>query len=173
MNSLTLFDVINAVGEYAKTPNELKAVVIHLVNSGTVKLDGDLAGCKIDFGPNAARQLVTVGSQTVAPTGTGSGGSGRSSLNRMSNQTRREPTTDLSSKPERQAGLRAARMSTVNETRRSVPTCKPTADEPVAKRKRPIRREDALDASSIIILDTRAMSTILANERSHYGEAAH
>ena len=67
MNSLTLLDVINAVGEYAETPNELKAAVIHLVNSGTVKLGGDLAGCKIDFGPNTARQLALVGSQTVLP----------------------------------------------------------------------------------------------------------
>ena len=76
MNSLTLFDVINAVGEYAKTPNELKAVVIHLVNSGTVKLDGDLAGCKIDFGPNAARQTRHCRQlpNRAAPTGTGSGG---------------------------------------------------------------------------------------------------
>ena len=67
MNSLTLFDVINAVGEYSKTPNELKAVVIHLVNSGTVKLDGDLAGCKIDFGPNGGLKPVVVSSQTVLP----------------------------------------------------------------------------------------------------------
>ncbi len=67
MNSLTLLDVINAVGEYSTTPDELKAVVIHLVNSGKVKLDGELAGCKIDFGPTAALQPVTIGSQTVLP----------------------------------------------------------------------------------------------------------
>ncbi len=67
MNSLTLLDVINAVSEHAKTPDELKAVVIHLVNSGKVKLAGDLAGCKIDFGPNTAPQPVVVGSQTVLP----------------------------------------------------------------------------------------------------------
>ncbi len=67
MNSLTLLDVINAVGEYARTPDELKAVVIHLVNSGKVKLGGELAGCKIDFGPDAARQLAIVGSRTVLP----------------------------------------------------------------------------------------------------------
>ncbi len=67
MNSLTLLDVINAVGEYSTTSDELKAVVIHLVNSGKVKLDGALAGSKIDFCPNAARQPVVVGSQTVPP----------------------------------------------------------------------------------------------------------
>ncbi len=67
MNSLTLLDVINAVGEYARTPDELKAVVIHLVNSGKVKLGGELAGCKIDFGPDAARQPAIVGSRTVLP----------------------------------------------------------------------------------------------------------
>lgn len=67
MKSLTLLDVINAVGEYASTPDELKAVVIHLVNSGKVKLDGELAGCKIDFGPNALQQPVVVGSQTELP----------------------------------------------------------------------------------------------------------
>ncbi len=67
MKSLTLLDVINAVGEHAATPDELKAVVIHLVNSGKVRLDGDLAGCRIDFGPNAVQQPVIVGSQTVLP----------------------------------------------------------------------------------------------------------
>ena len=67
MQSLTLLDVINAVGEYARTPNELKAVVIHLVNSGKVQLGGDLAGCRIDFGPDATRQSAIVGSQTALP----------------------------------------------------------------------------------------------------------
>lgn len=67
MKSLTLLDVINAVGEHARTPNELKAVVIHLVNSGRVRLDGDLAGCRIDFGPDPAPPPAIVGSQTVPP----------------------------------------------------------------------------------------------------------
>ncbi len=67
MKSLTLLDVINAVGEHASTHDELKAVVIHLVNSGKVKLDGELAGCKIDFGPNVLQQPIVVGSQTELP----------------------------------------------------------------------------------------------------------
>ena len=67
MQSLTLLDVINAVGEYAKTPDELKAVVVHLVNSGKVKLGGELAGCRIDFGPDGALEPVVIGSQTVLP----------------------------------------------------------------------------------------------------------
>ncbi len=67
MQSLTLLDVINAVGEYARTPDEMKAVVIHLVNSGKVKLRGELAGCKIDCGPDGALKLVTIGSRTVLP----------------------------------------------------------------------------------------------------------
>ena len=67
MQSLTLLDVINAVGEYATTPDELKAAVIHLVNSGKVKLDGELAGCKIDFGPSAGAGAVVVKSQTELP----------------------------------------------------------------------------------------------------------
>ncbi len=67
MKSLTLLDVIDAVGEYASTPDELKAVVIHLVNSGKVQLAGDLAGCKIEFGPNAGLEPVVVGSQTLLP----------------------------------------------------------------------------------------------------------
>ncbi len=66
MQSLTLLDVVNAVSEYARTPNELKAVVIHLVNSGKVKLRGDLAGCKIDFAQISLMEPV-VGSQTVLP----------------------------------------------------------------------------------------------------------
>lgn len=67
MQSLTLLDVINAVDEHAKTPDELKAVVAHLVNSGKVKLDGAFAGCKIAFGPNAVLEPVVVSSQTVPP----------------------------------------------------------------------------------------------------------
>lgn len=67
MQSLTLLDVINAVGEYATTPDELKAAVIHLVNSGKVKLDGDFAGCKIDFGPSADAGGIVVKSQTELP----------------------------------------------------------------------------------------------------------
>ena len=67
MQSLTLLDVINAVGEHAKTPDELKAVVVHLVNSGKVKLSGELAGCRIDFGPDTALEPVVIGSQTVLP----------------------------------------------------------------------------------------------------------
>lgn len=51
MQSLTLLDVINAVGEHANTPDELNAVVTHLVNSGKVRLCGEFAGCKIEFGP--------------------------------------------------------------------------------------------------------------------------
>ncbi|MCY4488273.1 MAG: hypothetical protein OXF11_14325 [Deltaproteobacteria bacterium] len=65
MQSLTLLDVINAVGEHAKTPDELKAVVTHLVNSGIVKLSGEFAGCKIEFAPGP--MLGPVGSQTTLP----------------------------------------------------------------------------------------------------------
>ena len=66
MQPLTLLDVINAVGEHAKTPDELKAVVTHLVNSGKVKLCGEFAGCKIEFGPVPMLGPV-VGSQTTLP----------------------------------------------------------------------------------------------------------
>lgn len=66
MQSLTLLDVINAVGEYADTPDELKAVVTHLVNSGKVELCGDLAGCKIEFGQVSLPGPV-VGSQNMLP----------------------------------------------------------------------------------------------------------
>ncbi len=66
MQSLTLLDVINAVSEHAQTPDELKAVVTHLVNSGKVKLRGELAGCKIEFGPVPTPGPV-VNSQTTLP----------------------------------------------------------------------------------------------------------
>ncbi len=67
MKSLVLLDVIKAVGEHAETSNELKVVVAHLINSGKVKLNGDLAGCKVDCRPNADRQAVVVGFQTTLP----------------------------------------------------------------------------------------------------------
>ena len=66
MQSLTLLDVINAVGEHAKTPDELKAVVTHLVNSGKVKLRGEFTGCKIEFEPVPILGTA-VASQTTLP----------------------------------------------------------------------------------------------------------
>lgn len=48
-NGLTLIDVVNTVGQYAETDDELKAVVTYLVNSGRVRLCGSLAGSTVDL----------------------------------------------------------------------------------------------------------------------------
>lgn len=48
-DGLTLLDVVNTVGQYAETDDELKAVVAYLVNSGRVRLCGSLAGSTVDL----------------------------------------------------------------------------------------------------------------------------
>lgn len=47
--TVTLREVIAAVAEFANTENEILATVAHLVNSGRVRLQGDLAGAHIDL----------------------------------------------------------------------------------------------------------------------------
>lgn len=47
--SLTLLDVIQAVGEAAASDQETLAAVVNLINSGQVRLCGDSAGATIDL----------------------------------------------------------------------------------------------------------------------------
>jgi hypothetical protein len=46
---MTMLDVVTAVSEYAETEAELIATVVHLVNSGTVRLCGNFAGARFDL----------------------------------------------------------------------------------------------------------------------------
>jgi len=49
----TLSDLVVAVAEQARTEAELVATIVYMVNSGTVRLCGDLEGARFDLGePN-------------------------------------------------------------------------------------------------------------------------
>ena len=45
----TLLDLVQAVGEYATSDDEIVATVAYLINSGKVILCGNFAGAKIDL----------------------------------------------------------------------------------------------------------------------------
>ena len=47
--TLTLLDLILAVGDVAANDQEILATVAHLINSGQVRLCGDSAGAMIDL----------------------------------------------------------------------------------------------------------------------------
>lgn len=53
----TLLDVINAVGEFAETDEELAVTLAYLINSGKVKLCGQLAGSKVEIIDTDGTQL--------------------------------------------------------------------------------------------------------------------
>jgi hypothetical protein len=54
----TLLDLLNAVSEYAETEAEEIATVVHLVNSGAVRLCGTLAGVRFDLDGIDARRVA-------------------------------------------------------------------------------------------------------------------
>ena len=45
----TLLDLVTAVSEYASTESEVVATIVHLVNSGRVRLCGNFRGAKFDL----------------------------------------------------------------------------------------------------------------------------
>ncbi len=47
--TVTLHEVIAAVSEFAHSENEVIATIVHLVNTGRVRLRGDFAGAHIDL----------------------------------------------------------------------------------------------------------------------------
>jgi hypothetical protein len=47
--TVTLRELIAAVAEFAHSENEVVATVVHLVNSGRVRLRGHLSGAHIEF----------------------------------------------------------------------------------------------------------------------------
>lgn len=48
-NDITLLDLVSAVSEYARTDTEVVATVVHLVNSGAVRLCGTFRGARFDL----------------------------------------------------------------------------------------------------------------------------
>lgn len=46
---VTMFDLVNAVAENAKSEAEVVATVVHMVNTGLVRLDGKLRGAHFDL----------------------------------------------------------------------------------------------------------------------------
>jgi hypothetical protein len=48
--SVTLLELINAVSAFARTDDEIVATVVHLVNSGAVRLGGSFKDRRIDLG---------------------------------------------------------------------------------------------------------------------------
>ena len=63
--SVTLLDLVTAVAEEARGEAELIATVVHLVNSGTVRLCGNFKGARFDVdslppGPLAASSETDV-----------------------------------------------------------------------------------------------------------------
>ena len=47
--NVTLLDLVNAVGEHARSEAELIATVVYLVNSGQVRLCGNFKGARFDL----------------------------------------------------------------------------------------------------------------------------
>lgn len=47
--TVTLREVVAAVAEFAQSENEVVATIVHLVNTGQIRLHGDLAGAQIDM----------------------------------------------------------------------------------------------------------------------------
>jgi hypothetical protein len=46
----TLLELVTAVSQSARTESEVIATVVHLVNSGKVRLCGNFAGARFDLG---------------------------------------------------------------------------------------------------------------------------
>jgi hypothetical protein len=50
----TLLDLVTAVNEVSNNEDEVIATVVHLVNSGAVRLCGNFRGARIDLTPTTA-----------------------------------------------------------------------------------------------------------------------
>ncbi len=46
---ITMLDLVEAVSAYARTDAEVVAAVVHMVNSGSVKLCGNFKGARFDL----------------------------------------------------------------------------------------------------------------------------
>jgi hypothetical protein len=52
--SITLLDLVTEVAKYARSDEEVIATVVHLVNSGRVRLCGNFKGARFDLDAVAA-----------------------------------------------------------------------------------------------------------------------
>jgi len=58
----TLLDLVTAVNDEADSEDEVIATVVHLVNSGTVRLCGNFRGARFDlsdFTPSSTRRIFS------------------------------------------------------------------------------------------------------------------
>ena len=51
--TVTLRELVTAVSDFAQSENEVVATVIHMINSGQVKLRGYLDGARVDYATTA------------------------------------------------------------------------------------------------------------------------
>ena len=51
--TVTLREVVSVISEYAQSEDEVVATLVHLVNSGRIRLRGDYAGAHIEVPPRA------------------------------------------------------------------------------------------------------------------------
>jgi len=47
--TVTLLDLVSAVSEFARTDEEVTATIVHMVNSGKVRLGGTLKGARFSL----------------------------------------------------------------------------------------------------------------------------
>jgi len=47
--TVTLRELVSAVSDYAQSEAEVVATVVHMINSGQVRLRGNISGARIDF----------------------------------------------------------------------------------------------------------------------------
>ncbi len=48
--TMTLLDLVNAVSAHARSDTEVVATIVHLVNSGAVRLGGNFRGARFELG---------------------------------------------------------------------------------------------------------------------------
>ena len=51
--NVTLLELVNAITSYARSDDEIVATIVHLVNSGQVRLCGTFRGARIRLGDAA------------------------------------------------------------------------------------------------------------------------
>ncbi len=54
--TVTLRELVTAVSDCAQSENEVIATVVHMINSGQVRLRGDYSGAQVDFASRRAPQ---------------------------------------------------------------------------------------------------------------------
>jgi hypothetical protein len=55
--TFTLLDLVTTVSTYARSDDEVVATIVHLVNSGIVRLGGNFRGARFDLGDEPTRTV--------------------------------------------------------------------------------------------------------------------